>query len=111
MDAPVVVAKGSDLVAARIRELAAEHHIPLMEAPPLARALYAHAELNSQIPEALYTAVAEVLAYVFQLRAYKVNGGMAPTRPEDIPVPEELDPTSLVAIHLQQAKMTESFDG
>ncbi|PRC91854.1 flagellar biosynthesis protein FlhB [Solimicrobium silvestre] len=105
MSAPIVIAKGADLVAARIRELAEEHHIPLLEAPPLARALYAHAELNSQIPESLYTAVAEVLAYVFQLRAYKENGGMAPTLPEVIEVPEELDPTSPAALNLKKSKM------
>lgn len=94
MRAPVVVAKGADLVAARIRELAQENNIPLLEAPPLARALYAHAELNLPIPEALYTAVAEVLAYVFQLRAYKKQGGLAPDLPEVIHVPAELDPAT-----------------
>ena len=107
MSAPVVVAKGMDLVAGRIRELAKENNIPLIEAPPLARALYTHAELNTQIPEALFTAVAEVLAYVFQLRAYKENGGMAPNLPEQIEVPEELDPTSKAALDLKQAKLTE----
>jgi flagellar biosynthetic protein FlhB len=101
MNAPVVVAKGVDMVAARIREIAAEHHIPFMEAPPLARALYAHAELNTQIPEALYTAVAEVLAYVFQLRTFKTVGGLVPKKPESIVVPEELDPTSSAAIKLK----------
>jgi len=105
MNAPIVVAKGTDLVAARIREIAAEHHIPLMEAPPLARALYAHAELNTQIPEALYTAVAEVLAYVFQLRVFKQYGGLVPQIPGEIDVPEELDPASAVAINLKQAKL------
>lgn len=102
MSAPIVVAKGADLVAARIRELAKENHIPLLEAPPLARALFTHAELNSPIPTALYTAVAEVLAYVFQLRAYKKNGGFAPNLPETIDVPDELDPASKVAINLKQ---------
>ncbi len=104
MNAPVVVAKGMDLVAARIREIAAEHHIPFMEAPPLARALYAHAELNAQIPEALYTAVAEVLAYVFQLRTFKSFGGLVPQKPDSIDVPAELDPTSEAAIKLKLAK-------
>jgi len=112
MNAPVVIAKGSDLVAARIREIATEHHIPLMEAPPLARALYTHAELNMQIPEALYTAVAEVLAYVFQLRIFKQHGGIVPHMPQEIAVPEELDPTSTVAIKLKKSKVipTDSID-
>jgi flagellar biosynthetic protein FlhB len=104
MNAPVVVAKGVDMVAARIREIAAEHNIPFMEAPPLARALYAHAELNAQIPEALYTAVAEVLAYVFQLRTFKSFGGLVPQKPEDIEVPAELDPTSEQALKMKQDK-------
>ena len=97
MRAPIVVAKGADEVAAKIRELAAEHHIPTLEAPPLARALYRHAELGSEIPEALYTAVAEILAYVFQLRVYRQHGGVAPVVPGDIDVPPELDPLNPAA--------------
>ena len=108
MNAPVVLAKGTDLVAARIREIAAEHHIPVMEAPPLARALCTHAELNTQIPEALYTAVAEVLAYVFQLRTFENFGGQVPQKPGDIPVPEELDPLSAVAINLKQVRQDQA---
>lgn len=92
MRAPTVVAKGVHLLAARIREVAEEHRIPILEAPPLARALYHHAELESEIPEKLYTAVAEVLAYVFQLRRYNEYGGAAPKPPVDVPVPVELDP-------------------
>ena len=92
MRAPKVVAKGVHLLAARIREVAAEHRIPILEAPPLARALYHHAELESEIPEKLYTAVAEVLAYVFQLKRYNEYGGKAPQPPLDVPVPAELDP-------------------
>jgi flagellar biosynthetic protein FlhB len=105
MSAPIVVAKGMDMVAARIREIAAEHHIPFMEAPPLARALYTHAELNSQIPEALYTAVAEVLAYVFQLRVFNAHGGMTPKKPAVIEVPEELDPISEAALTIKKSKL------
>lgn len=105
MSAPIVVAKGVDMVAARIREIAAENHIPMMEAPPLARALYAHAELNTQIPEALFTAVAEVLAYVFQLRVFEQHGGVTPQKPETIIVPDELDPTSPAALHLKKSKL------
>lgn len=91
MRAPTVVAKGVHLLAARIRELGEEHRIPILEAPPLARALYFHAELESEIPEKLYAAVAEVLAYVFQLRRYNEYGGAAPNPPVDLPVPAGLD--------------------
>ncbi len=92
MRAPVVVAKGADLIAAKIREVAAEHNIPMLEAPPLARALFRHTELGDEIPATLYTAVAEVLAYVFQLRHYREVGGAYPEAPVALPVPPELDP-------------------
>jgi flagellar biosynthetic protein FlhB len=92
MRAPKVVAKGADDVAAKIRELAAEHKVPLLEAPPLARALYTHTDLGDEIPEGLYTAVAEVLAYVFQLRTYGKHGGVRPQEPSDLDVPPQLDP-------------------
>ncbi len=92
MGAPRVVAKGADLVAARIRELAAEHRIPMLEAPPLARALFRHTEIGNEIPATLYAAVAEVLAYVFQLRHYQQGGGAYPDAPTALPVPPELDP-------------------
>ena len=92
MRAPRVVAKGRDLTAQRIREIAREHEVPVVEIPPLARALYAHAELEDEIPEKLYTAVAEVLAYVFQLRHFRKDGGRAPVLPTDIVVPGGLDP-------------------
>ncbi|WP_293004920.1 flagellar biosynthesis protein FlhB [Nitrosomonas sp.] len=95
MRAPKVVAKGVHLLAARIREIATEHRIPILEAPPLARALYHHAELESEIPEKLYTAVAEILAYVFQLRRYNEYGGAEPRPPVDVPVPAELDQVNL----------------
>jgi flagellar biosynthetic protein FlhB len=92
MQAPRVVAKGADLVAARIREIAAAHRVPVLESPPLARALYRHAEIGEEIPEALYTAVAEVLAYVFQLRRHRGRGGAAPRPPGPVAVPPGLDP-------------------
>jgi len=91
MRAPTVVAKGVHLLAARIRELGEEHRVPILEAPPLARALYHHAELDTGIPETLYTAVAEVLAYVFQLKKYQEHGGEEPLPLGDIAVPEGLD--------------------
>lgn len=90
--APRVVAKGSDEVAARIRELAKENNVALLEAPALARALHKHSDIGDEIPEALYAAVAEVLAYVFQLRAYSKGTGKYPDRPTRLAVPPELDP-------------------
>lgn len=92
MGAPVVVAKGMGLIAARIRELAEEHNVPMLEAPPLARALYSHTDLDKEIPQTLYTAVAEVLAYIYQLRAFKRFGGKRPVKPRKIDVPAHLDP-------------------
>ena len=68
MGAPRVVAKGKDLIAARIRELAEEHAVPLFSAPPLARALFRSTKIGQEVPAALYTAVAQVLAYVYQVR-------------------------------------------
>jgi flagellar biosynthetic protein FlhB len=97
MRAPRVVAKGADLIAARIREEARSHHVPILEAPPLARALYRHTELEQEIPVALYTAVAEVLAYVYQLKRYQTAGGERPREPVDLPVPSELDPLAAKA--------------
>ena len=90
--APRVVAKGADVVAARIRELAKENKVPMLEAPALARALHKHTEIGDEIPEALYSAVAEVLAYVFQLRNFNKGDGKYPDRPGKLPVPPELDP-------------------
>ncbi len=91
MRAPKVIAKGVNLVAARIRELAKENNVPLLEAPPLARALYHNVELNREIPGPLYGAVAEVLAWVYQLRRFKTEGGEAPVAPTDFDVPADLD--------------------
>ncbi|WP_423391322.1 flagellar biosynthesis protein FlhB [Burkholderia sp. LMG 21824] len=91
MRAPKVVAKGVNLVAARIRELAAEHNVPLLEAPPLARALYHNVELEREIPGSLYSAVAEVLAWVYQLKRFRSEGGAFPAAPVDLVVPADLD--------------------
>jgi flagellar biosynthetic protein FlhB len=85
--APLVLAMGADLVAARIREIAAEHGVPVVEAPPLARALYHHAELEQEIPVALYNAVALLLAYVYQLRA----APLAAQPPQDWGIPADLE--------------------
>lgn len=91
MSAPKVVAKGAGLVALRIREIGEENRIPMLEAPPLARALYRHAEIGQQIPGQLYAAVAEVLAWVWQLKRWRLAGGTAPAKPANLPVPEALD--------------------
>ncbi len=90
MRAPTVVAKGADLVAMRIREIAAQHNVPVMEQPALARALHRHAEIGGEVPVALYNAVAQVLAYVYQLK--RLVPGMTLPEPEQIDVPKGLDP-------------------
>ena len=94
MRAPRVVAKGADLVAARIREIGREHGVPLLEAPPVARALFRHVELDAEIPATLYSVVARVLAYVHQLRHFQAHGGLAPSVPTDLAVPEGMDPAA-----------------
>ncbi len=95
--APIVVAKGVDAIALKIREIAAEHQVMTLESPKLARALYTHTELEHEIPQALYAAVAEILAYVFQLRVFKQHGGIQPAKPDNVPVPDALDPHALLA--------------
>jgi flagellar biosynthetic protein FlhB len=92
MGAPRVVAKGVDALALRIRDLATEHEVPVLEAPPLARALYAHAEVDAEIPMALYSAVAQVLAYVYQLRSALMGQMPMPGNMPDLAIPPELDP-------------------
>lgn len=91
MGAPVVVAKGSGLIALRIRELAAENRIPMLDAAPLARALYRHCETGAPVPTELYNAVAEVLAWVYGLRRWRKGYGNPPSRPLNLPVPAKLD--------------------
>ncbi len=81
MRAPRVVAKGVDLMALRIREVASGHNVPIFEAPPLARALHRHVEIGDEIPSGLYAAVAQVLTYIFQLRAAKAGRAPRPERP------------------------------
>lgn len=92
MGAPRVVAKGADLLALRIRDLAEGASVPVLEAPVLARALYAHAELDREIPAALFAAVAQVLAYVYQLRAALRGQVAMPGALPALEVPAELDP-------------------
>jgi flagellar biosynthesis protein FlhB len=96
MRAPRLVAKGTGLVARRIREIAAEHQIPIIEAPPLARAICRYVELEDEVPAALYPPVAEVLAYVYRLRAAVASGRPPPGVPRDqrFDPPTELIPES-----------------
>jgi flagellar biosynthetic protein FlhB len=90
--APRVVAKGADLMAMRIRDAARGAEVPVLQAPVLARALYAHAEIDREIPVSLYAAVAQVLAYVYQLRAALSGQAPMPGELPELPVPVELDP-------------------
>lgn len=90
MGAPKVLAKGMGEIALKIREIGAQNAVPLLEAPPLARALYRHAELDQEIPSALYAAVAEVLAYIYQLVEWRRVGGNHPLPPREIAVPSEM---------------------
>lgn len=90
MAAPVVVAKGSELVAANIRRVAEEHEVPILESPALARAIYFHTELGDPIPAGLYLAVAKVLAYVFQLKTHLPGQGRRPEPPQELEIPDEL---------------------
>ena len=92
MAAPRVVAKGADLIALRIRDLAKDNQVPVLEAPMLARALYAHAELDREIPARLFGAVAQVLAYVYQLRSALAGKASMPGALPALDVPPELDP-------------------
>ncbi len=97
MSAPQVISKGTDLIALKIRELAKSHDVPVLESPVLARALYAHAELDQPIPSALYTAVAQVLAYVYRLKAAMRGQGRMPEAVPEPFVPPELDPLNKTA--------------
>lgn len=90
--APIVIAKGKDQVALRIRELASEHHIPIVETPRVARAIYFSTELDQEIPHGLYIAVAQILAYVYQLKRKGAKAPKeAPKALQDLPIPEELE--------------------
>ena len=92
MAAPRVVAKGADLMALKIRDLAREYKVPVLQAAPLARALYTHTEVDHEIPARLFSAVAQVLAYVYQLRAALAGQATMPSDLPPIDVPPDLDP-------------------
>jgi len=96
MRAPQVVSKGADLLAMKIRDIAKHNSIPVLQSPMLARALYANAELDQDIPASLYTAVAQVLAYIYRLKAAMRGDGPMPGEPPQPFVPAELDPFSKV---------------
>lgn len=93
--APRVIAKGVDVLAQQIRAVAAGHRIPLVEAPPLARALYATTELGREIPASLYVAVAQILAYVYQLKTATARGDTPPTPPKPDVDPDLMGPYTL----------------
>lgn len=101
MDAPRVVSKGADLLAFKIRDIATEHAIPVLQSPVLARALYANADIDQDIPASLYAAVAQVLAYIYRLKAAMRGDGPMPGEVPMPFVPPELDPHSKVVAATQ----------
>lgn len=90
MNAPIVVAKGADLIAMQIRTIAREHNVPILQAPPLARALHHSTEIDQPIPAGLYLAVAKVLAYVFQLKRQPNWQRQQNHKLDDLPIPDDL---------------------
>jgi flagellar biosynthetic protein FlhB len=96
MAAPKVVAKGADLLAMKIRDIARDAKVPVLQAPALARALYAHAEIDQEIPARLFGAVAQVLAWVYQLRDAMAAGRTVRDEPPSPEVPADLDPHNAI---------------
>ncbi|BAK78038.1 flagellar biosynthetic protein FlhB [Pseudogulbenkiania sp. NH8B] len=94
MRAPQVIAKGRLKLAEKIIDTGREHRVTVMRVPSFARALYFHSELGEEVPSRLYGAAAQILAYVYQLKLYEYNGGLAPVYPEHVEVPADLDPES-----------------
>ena len=89
--APMLLAKGTDFIALKIREIATQHEIQLLESPALARSIYYSTELDQEIPAGLYLAVAQVLAYVYQIRQYRSGRGKRPDPLKDnLPIPPDL---------------------
>ena len=88
--APLLLAKGTDFLALKIREIGQEHSIQLLESPALARSIYYSTELEQEIPAGLYLAVAQVLAYVYQIRQYRAGKGKPPEPLKDLPIPPDL---------------------
>jgi flagellar biosynthesis protein FlhB len=94
MGAPRVVAKGADLLALRIRDIAEDAKVPVLQAPPLARALYAHCEVDHEVPQRLFGVVAQVLAWVYQLRDAMAAGKAMDLSPPPLEVPADMDPAN-----------------
>lgn len=90
MDAPIMLAKGGDHTALKIREIAKAHDIEILESPALARSIYYTTEVDQPIPQGLFMAVAQVLAYVFQLRNFRKGKGQRPTYPRNLPIPKDM---------------------
>ncbi|MBL1277747.1 MAG: flagellar biosynthesis protein FlhB [Ectothiorhodospiraceae bacterium] len=90
MGAPIIVALGADEMAGHIRRIAEANDVAILSAPPLARALFHNCELNAEIPAGLFLAVAQVLAYVYQLHHYELEGGISPSFNSDVPIPDDL---------------------
>ena len=90
METPILVAKGVDQAALRIREVAKKHKVELVRSPVLARAIYHHTDIDGPIPSGLYLAVAQVLAYVFQLRSFRKGQGDRPDFPGGVQVPRDM---------------------
>ncbi len=88
--APVLLAKGGDFMALKIREIAQQHKVMVLESPGLARAVYFSTELDQEIPAGLYLAVAQVLAYVYQLKQFRTGKGKRPGPLPDLPIPPDL---------------------
>ncbi|EPJ51629.1 MAG: flagellar biosynthesis protein [Osedax symbiont Rs2] len=90
-NAPIIVAKGADFIALKIREVAKENNVPILQSPPLARALYYSCEIGEEVPTGLFKAVAQVLAYVFQLKRHRAQSAEKPNMPKerDIEIPDE----------------------
>jgi len=89
--APLLLAKGTDFIALKIREIGVEHKVQILESPALARAIYYSTEIEQEIPAGLYLAVAQVLAYVFQIRQYRAGKGKRPEPLKDeLPIPPDL---------------------
>lgn len=88
MAAPVVLAKGADLIALKIREIAGAHGVPVLESPALTRAVYHATDIGAEVPSALYVAIAQVLAYVYQLRHFRAGGAAAPRPLSEMEIPE-----------------------
>ncbi len=89
--APVVVAKGADRIALKIREIALAHHVTIVAAPPLARSIFHTTKLNQEIPSGLFLAVAQVLAFVYRLNTYRKEGGDKPDLDDELPIPEDMN--------------------